>query len=114
MSAENRSRPATTPSGSEKVLADLESVYPKAGLEQAIEIAERDWWSQGAALAIRQLAMSGRGFTSEHLVDLCGMPNESCLVGAAFAAAQRTGAITTVGAVIGRDGVARRVWWATS
>lgn len=110
---QHRSRPAGEPSGLRSAgLADLAPEYASNGLDRAIDVAERDWWSQGAAMAIRQLALTGRGFTSEHLIELCGYPHESHLVGAAFAAAQRSGVITAVGAVIGRDGEPRRVWWA--
>ena len=84
-----------------------------AGLDRSLRVSRRDWWSDGAALAIKQLALAGHGFTSEHLVELVGEPHEPHLLGAAFASAQRSGTIQMVGAVIGRDGKARRVWWAT-
>lgn len=81
------------------------------GLERALQVAQRDWWSDGAALAIKQLATAGRGFTSEHLIDLVGEPHEPHLLGAAFAAAQRSRVIEAIGATIGRDGKPRRIWW---
>lgn len=85
-----------------------------ATLDDAIDAADRDWWSMGAQLSLAQLAATGQGFTAEHVADLVGEPSEPHLVGVAFAKAQRDGVIVTVGAAIGRDGTPRRVWWGAS
>jgi hypothetical protein len=81
------------------------------GLEQAIDNAARDWWFQGAMVAIRQLALTGRGFTPDHLLDMVGAPTDPHYLGAVFAAAQRLKIVEAVGSRIGRDGRLVRVWW---
>jgi hypothetical protein len=81
------------------------------GLECAIENASTDWWFAGALLAIKQLAISGRGFTADHLLDMVGAPSDPHYLGAVFAAAQRQHVIEPVGARVGRDGRLVRVWW---
>jgi hypothetical protein len=82
-----------------------------AGLEQAIENASTDWWFQGALVAIKQLALSGRGFTVDHVLDMVGTPPDPHYVGALLAAAQRLKIVEPVGARVGRDGRLVRVWW---
>src|SRR3712207_1453683 len=62
------------------------------GLDQAISNASTDWWSIGAAVAIRQLALGGY-FDADSLLDLVGEPPHPAYVGAAFAAAQRSAVI---------------------
>ena len=84
---------------------------PAAGLDQAIENASSDWWFQGASMAIKQLALSGRGFTVDNLLDLVGAPTDPHYLGAALAAAQRHRIIEPVGARAGRNGRLVRVWW---
>jgi hypothetical protein len=82
-----------------------------AGLEQAIENASSDWWFQGALVAVKQLALSGRGFTADHVLDMVGAPTDPHYVGALFAAAQRLRIVEAVGARVGLDGRLARVWW---
>src|SRR5215212_445896 len=89
---------ATTPS-----LAD--------GRDRAIENAAGDWWTQGAMVAIGQLARERRGFTIDDVLDLCGQPTDPHYSGAVLAAAQRRKLIEPVGAWIGRGGRLVRVWW---
>lgn len=81
------------------------------GLTTAIDNAVRDWWFVGASAAIRQLALAGRGFTADHLLDLVGEPTDPHYVGAAFAAARRSNIIEPVGCRVGRGGRLVRVWW---
>jgi hypothetical protein len=81
------------------------------GLEQAIENASTDWWFQGALMALKQLSISGRGFTVDNLLDLVGAPTDSHYLGAAFAAAQKLRIVEPVGARVGRNGRLVRVWW---
>ena len=81
------------------------------GLDSAIAHASVDWWSEGARLAIRQLAQAGRGFDADHVLDMVGAPPSPECVGAIFAGLQRTGEIEAVGARIARDGRLLRIWW---
>jgi hypothetical protein len=81
------------------------------GLEQAIRNSASDWWHGGAMLAIKQLALSGRGFDVDHIRDLAGEPEDPHYWGAVFASAQKLKVIEAVGARIGRDGKLRRIWW---
>ena len=81
------------------------------GLEQAMENAASDWWHSGAMLAIKQLALSGCGFTVDHIRDMAGEPEDPHYWGALFAAAQKLKIIEAVGARVGRDGRLVRVWW---
>jgi hypothetical protein len=81
------------------------------GLEQAIRNSASDWWHSGAILAIRQLALSGRGFDIDHIRDMAGEPEDPHYWGALFAAAQKLKIIEAVGARVGRDGKLRRIWW---
>ena len=62
-------------------------------------------------LAIRQLALSGRGFTVDHIRDMAGEPEDPHYWGALFAAAQKLKIIEAVGARVGRDGQFVSVWW---
>ena len=62
-------------------------------------------------MAIRQLAMSGRGFTVDNLLDLVGAPTDPHYLGALFAAAQRLKFVEPVGARVGRNERLVRVWW---
>ena len=86
-------------------------ILREAGLEQAIENATSDWWFQGALVAIKQLAMSGRGFTVDHLSSMVGEPPDPHCWGALLAAAQKLRIVEAVGARVGRDGRLVRVWW---
>jgi hypothetical protein len=97
----------------EKTPADglSDVIVGDSGLEQAIANASSDWWFRGALVAIRQLALAGRGFTADHLLDMVGAPTDSHHVGALFAAAQKLRIIEAVGARVGRDGRLVRVWW---
>jgi hypothetical protein len=61
-------------------------------------------------LAIRQLALTNRGFTVDNLRDMVGEPEDFHYWGAVFAVAQRQGVIEPVGARVGRAGLVR-VWW---
>lgn len=79
------------------------------GLDQAITNAASDWWSQGAALALHQLAL-GSYFDADTLLDLVGEPPHPAYVGAAFAAAWRSGLIEQVGCRVASDGRLVRVW----
>ena len=103
-----RAGPVSTTSGGRN------PIIPRAepeGLERAIESAASDWWFQGALMALKQLALSGRGFTVDNLLELVGAPTDSHYVGAVFAAAQRLKIVEPVGARVGRDGRLVRVWW---
>jgi hypothetical protein len=91
--------------------ADATRSAALTGLEQAIENASNDWWFQGALVAIRQLALSGRGFTVDHLSSMIGEPPDPHYWGALFAAAQKLKIIEPVGARVGRDGRLVRLWW---
>jgi hypothetical protein len=82
-----------------------------AGLELAIEAAASDWWFTGAMVALKQLVLSGRGFTVDHLSAMVGEPPDPHYWGALLAAAQKLGIIEAVGARVGRDGRLVRVWW---
>jgi len=84
------------------------------GLELAIERAANDWWFQGGLVAIRQLALSGRGFTVDHLSSMVGEPPDPHYWGALLAAAQKLKIVEAVGARVGRDGRLVRVWWSAS
>lgn len=81
------------------------------GLDSAIAHAQHDFWATGAKLAVRQLALSGRGFDADHVLDMVGHPPSSECLGAIFAALQRSGEIEAVGCRIGRDNRLLRVWW---
>jgi hypothetical protein len=81
------------------------------GLEQAIEAAASDWWTTCALLAIKQLALTGRGFTVDHVLDMCGQPEDPHYVGAVFALAQCQRIVEAVGARVGHDNRLRRIWW---
>lgn len=81
------------------------------GLDQAIENSKSDWWTSGAMLPIRQLALAGRGFTVDHIREMAGEPEDPHYWGALFAAAQKVKIIEAVGARVGRDGRLVRVWW---
>jgi hypothetical protein len=91
--------------------SDLTPGRPQDGLDRAIENAASDWWFQGALVAIKQLATSGRGFTVENLSGMVGEPPDPHYWGALFAAAQKLRIIEPVGARLGRDGRLVRVWW---
>ena len=82
-------------------------------IDSAIAHAENDFWATGARLAIRQLALTDRGFDADHVLDMVGQPPSPECIGAVFAALQRTGAIETVGCRVGRDGRLLRVWFGT-
>jgi hypothetical protein len=105
-----RARPAED--GSDTNLTNGTSLA--AGLQQAIENAAGDWWWDGALLAIRQLALSGRGFTVDHLSSMVGEPPDPHYWGALLAAAQKLRIVEPVGARVGRDGRLVRVWWSAS
>jgi hypothetical protein len=114
MSPEHRGRPNGTASvKAERSCQDLhhtpQSGYAVDGLQQAINNAASDWWSQGAALALRQLALGGY-FDADMLLDLVGEPPHPAYVGAAFAAAWRSGLIEQVGCRVARDQRLLRVW----
>src|SRR5215213_6618067 len=81
------------------------------GLDRAIENAATDWWTQGAMVAISQLARSGRGFDVDDVLDLVGQPEVANYCGAAFASARRQKIIEPVCARVGRGGRLVRVWW---
>jgi len=81
------------------------------GLGHAIDNASTDWWTQGALLAIQQLARGGRGFDVDHLLDMVGEPTDPHYLGAAFAMAQRLKITEPVGARVGRGGRLVRIWW---
>jgi hypothetical protein len=83
---------------------------PSDGLDRAIAKAEADWWAQNALLAIKQLAMSGRGFTADHVLDMVGAPTDHHYLGAVFAIAQRQRIAEAVGATLRRDSRLLRVW----
>jgi hypothetical protein len=89
----------------------LAPILRDAGLEQAIENASSDWWFEGALVAVRQLALSGRGFTVDHLSSMVGEPPDPHYWGALLAAAQKLRIVEAVGARVGRDGRLVRVWW---
>lgn len=110
MTGEDRSRPAATPGGLKSGQADQRPSYGQPGLDRAVQVARRDWYGQGCARAIRQLAATGRPFTAHDVRDLVGASDDPHMIGAAFAAAQRSKLITVVSAVIGPDGNPRRVW----
>lgn len=114
---QHRGRPLAKDAASSKAVSpakDLSStsmaVYA-SGLDQAISNAAGDWWTSGAMLAIRQLAMTGRGFDADHVITMCGMPSDGHYVGAVFAAAQRSKIIEAVGCRVAADGRLLRVWW---
>lgn len=113
---QHRGRPAQAASGQASDPAwDLGSTSKpeySSGLQQAIDNASSDWWSSGAALAIRQLASVGY-FDADMLLDLVGEPPHGAYVGAAFAAAWRSGVNEQVGCRIARDGRLVRVWFGT-
>ena len=83
----HRSRPVQT--ASEKIGPDedlnLKSSIGQSGLDCAIESASRDWWYQGAMVAVQQLARSGRGFDVDHVASLTGEPPAAVYWGALFA-----------------------------
>lgn len=81
------------------------------GLDRAIANSASDWWTQGALLAIKQLARSGHGFTVDHVLDMVGAPTDPHYLGAVLASAQRQHIIERVGARVGRDGRLVGVWW---
>lgn len=112
MSPNDRSRPrqgaATEQSNG---LADLKSSYALAGVNAAIDNAATDWWFQGSLQAVKQLAMTGRGFTADHLLDMVGEPTDPHYVGAVFAVAQRQRIVEAVGCRIGAGGRLLRIWW---
>ena len=58
-------------------------------------------------MALKQLALSGRGFTVDNLLELVGAPTDPHYLGALFAAAQRLKIVEPVG------GSTRRPRWAT-
>lgn len=83
---------------------------PKPGRDRAAAHADA-WWWKPAMTAVRTLAASGRTFSAEDLPAM-GVtdPDVPGRVGSLFAAAYRAGVIEPMGAVIGLDGQARRVW----
>ena len=83
--------------------------YAVGGLQQAIDNASSDWWWTGAVQAIKQLAIVGY-FDADRLLNLVGEPPHPSYLGAAFAAAQRSGWIEAVGCRIAVDGRLLRVW----
>lgn len=107
-----RPSPGTPPAQASSPSKDLSStstaVYA-SGLDQAMSNAASDWWSQGAALALRQLALGGY-FDADMLLDLVGEPPHPAYVGAAFAAAWRSGLIEQVGCRVARDQRLVKVW----
>lgn len=92
-----------------KDLSSTSTAVYASGLDQAMTNAASDWWSQGAALALRQLALGGY-FDADMLLDLVGEPPHPAYVGAAFAAAWRSGLIEQVGCRVARDQRLLRVW----
>ncbi len=92
-----------------KDLSSTSTAVYASGLDQAMSNAAGDWWSQGAALAIRQLALGGY-FDADMLLDLVGEPPHPAYVGATFAAAWRSGLIEQVGCRVARDQRLLRVW----
>ena len=105
---------AKLPADTDDIAARLRRRREPDGLDQAIANSASDWWAQGALLAIKQLSITGRGFTVDHLLDMVGAPSDSHYVGAVFAAAQRLRIIEPVGARVGGDGRLVRVWWSAS
>lgn len=86
----------------------------QGGVDVAIANASADWWFTGGLLAIRQLAMSGRGFTPCHVLEMVGEPPDPHYVGALFAAAVRKRIVEAVGCRVAADGRLVRVYWAAS
>ena len=109
----HRSRPVQT--ASEKIGPDedlnLKSSIGQSGLDCAIESASRDWWYQGAMVAVQQLARSGRGFDVDHVASLTGEPPAAVYWGALFAAATKLGVVEAVGCRVAGDGRLVRVYW---
>jgi hypothetical protein len=106
------SRPVVSEAAEENAAGGLSApIVRDTGLEQAIANAANDWWFQGAMVAIRQLAIGGRGFTVLHVKDMVGEPPDYHYWGALFSAAQRQRIIEPVGARVGSDGRLVRVWW---
>lgn len=65
-------------------------------------------------LAVKQLALSGRGFTVDHIRDMAGGPEDPHYWGDLLAAARKLKIVEPVGARVGRDGRLVRVWWSAS
>lgn len=81
------------------------------GLDMAVANASADWWFTGAMVALQQLAITARGFTVDHLVDLVGEPPDPHYLGSVFSAAQKMSMVEAVGCKVGRGGRLVRVWW---
>ncbi|MBA8794931.1 hypothetical protein FHX74_002559 [Friedmanniella endophytica] len=84
------------------------------GVDLAIENASRDTWYASARTAVQQLALTGRAFTVDQVLDLVGQPPASAYVGAVMAGAQRSGLIEPVGCQVGAGGRLVRRWWGLS
>lgn len=71
------------------------------GQDRAIE--NKPEWAEVAYKALRELALSGRPFTADDLVELVGLPTgkvtdkKNNAVGALFTKVARTGLITRIG-----------------
>lgn len=80
------------------------------GLDRAIQVGRRDWYAQGCARAIKQLAAAGRPFTADDVRDLVGETDDPHMIGVAFAVASRSKLIELVSVVVDRSGRPARVW----